>query len=258
MAILIKFLSIPLYPLGLVITLLIASTVIPNKARKLKKALFVASLLFLYLFSIEPVSRFLARGLEMRYDYRLPSEAQDASAIVILGGGGRPIYCFSEYPEINSAGDRILHGARLFKDSLSPRIIVTGGHLWSDNIRTSEAYHHSMLLTGLFDIDSSNILLEPKARNTYEHGPYVEGILDSLELPREIILVTSAAHMPRSVAVFKKRGFTVFPAPIDYYGRTDTFQSVLDFFPKASALDISTKMMHEYYGWIGYKLLGWI
>ena len=77
-------------------------------------------------------------------------------------------------------------------------------------------------------------------------------------MPKTIILVTSAAHMLRAVAVFKKRGFTVYPAPTDFHYTTDAGRDLMDFFPLASALDEATNMLHEIYGIWGYKLLGWI
>lgn len=65
-----------------------------------------------------------------------------------------------------------------------------------------EGLHNALLLMEM-GVDSNNIIVEKKAKNTHEHGPYIAQILDSLGLPRKIILVTSAAHMIRSEAVFK-------------------------------------------------------
>jgi uncharacterized SAM-binding protein YcdF (DUF218 family) len=120
-----------------------------------------------------------------------------------------------------------------------------------------EGLHNALLLMEM-GVDSNNIIVEKKAKNTHEHGPYIAQILDSLGLPRKIILVTSAAHMIRSEAVFKKHGFTVYPAPTDFQKSVTKRTFIFNLFPNSNYLDISTQALHEYYGLIGYKLLGWI
>ncbi|KMQ51537.1 hypothetical protein CHISP_1545 [Chitinispirillum alkaliphilum] len=256
MTILIKFISLPLYPLGLVITILLAALLLPAGFTKLRRTLSVVAVVMLYLFSTPPVSRLLVRGLENRYEQRLPREGKNLP-IVVLGGGGSPLFSTDHYPEINQAGDRILHGARLYQQGVSDLIIPTGGGIWLKN-RVSEAHHYEMLLSGVLGVNPSDIVTESLSRNTYEHAPNVAQILDSLNLPHEIILVTSASHMPRSVAVFRNYGYTVYTAPIDYYGRGELLRSPTEFFPRASALELSTRAIHEYYGFVGYWLLGWI
>lgn len=160
--------------------------------------------------------------------------------------------------EINDAGDRIIHGARLYKKGVCRRVITTGG--WVDPALKSklpEGLHNALLLMEL-GVDSSDILIDKKAKNTHEHGPYIAQILDSLGLPRKIVLVTSAYHMIRSEAVFKKHGFTVYPAPTDFQKFELRRTFIFNLFPNSGSLDLSSRALHEYYGILGYKLLGWI
>src|SRR5690606_30182135 len=60
------------------------------------------------------------------------------------------------------------------------------------------------------------ILPEDRSRNTYENALYVRELLAQAD-SNEIVLVTSALHMPRSVAIFERQGFSVTPAPVDYF-----------------------------------------
>ena len=71
-------------------------------------------------------------------------------------------------------------------------------------------------MTELFDIPDSAILREPDSQNTYEDAKYTAELFDSAGLQKEILLVTSAAHMPRSVELFQKQGFIVHPAPSNF------------------------------------------
>jgi hypothetical protein len=58
--------------------------------------------------------------------------------------------------------------------------------------------------------------------------------------------------------VFQKYGYTIYPAATDFTSGGKFFDSIYDFFPVETALRLSTAAMHEYYGILGYKLLGWI
>ncbi len=66
------------------------------------------------------------------------------------------------------------------------------------------------------------------------------------------ILITSASHMPRALAVFRKQGWNVTPYSVDFYTGLST--------PWTSySLGISGKWyiaLHEYLGILAYRLTG--
>lgn len=257
MAFLIKFIALPLYPLGLVTVLLIVGIVAFFTRKRYSIWCFVAAGTLLLLFSSRIVANLLVGILENRY-YSEQQLTDSCSAIVVLGGSGKATEHGTNRLEINEAGDRVIHGARLYKKGICKWIITSGGPVdpASKDV-LPEGLHNALLLMEM-GVDSNNIIVEKKAKNTHEHGPYIAQILDSLGLPRKIILVTSAAHMIRSEAVFKKHGFTVYPAPTDFQKSVTKRTFIFNLFPNSSYLDISTQALHEYYGLIGYKLLGWI
>jgi uncharacterized SAM-binding protein YcdF (DUF218 family) len=53
----------------------------------------------------------------------------------------------------------------------------------------------------------SALIVESESKNTYENALFTKKMIDSLNLNGSFILVTSAIHMPRAMAVFKKVGF---------------------------------------------------
>ncbi len=114
------------------------------------------------------------------------------------------------------------------------------------------------MLTELFDVDSAAIILEEQSRNTHDHAVIMDKMFAARGMKKEIILVTSASHMPRSVGVFLKQGFVVHPAPTDFIMSKKIFSGLFSFFPQSGALDSSTRAIHEFYGIIGYKIFGWI
>ncbi|MFZ9995198.1 MAG: YdcF family protein, partial [Steroidobacteraceae bacterium] len=71
--------------------------------------------------------------------------------------------------------------------------------------------------------------------------------------PVQIILVTSAFHMPRAQLIFEEAGLQVIPYPVDFRisaeGRDPT-----DFFPDPKALDRTDIAIRELIGRAFYRL----
>jgi uncharacterized SAM-binding protein YcdF (DUF218 family) len=259
MAILIKFIALPLYPLGLAITFLFVAIIcLFFKNVKASQILMFCSFGVLVLFSLPPITNLLGTTLEYQVKEALPPPGSDAT-IVVLGGGGVPLVPPRKYPEVNEAGDRMLLGARLYKTGYGKRVVTTGGDVGTSFFEyPSEAEENALVLQAI-GVDSMAIIREHKARNTHEHPKYIAAILDSVGSGRTIILVTTASHMYRAVAVFKKYGgFTIYTAPTDYSTTRRVVSRSTDFFPNVSAFERSTEIVHEYYGILAYKLFGWI
>jgi uncharacterized SAM-binding protein YcdF (DUF218 family) len=58
------------------------------------------------------------------------------------------------------------------------------------------------------------LLLEQESRNTHENAELTLAMLGGTE--GNIVLMTSAFHMPRSVGIFRKAGLEVIAWPVDY------------------------------------------
>ena len=154
----------------------------------------------------------LVSSLEWRY---LPQgDLPTADAIVLLGGGTRPQLPPRPMSEMNEAGDRMVYAARLYHEGKAPIIVPSGGfiELFGSTVPETEAM--AQLLTEL-GVPDDAILRESKSRNTHENAVEVWALLEPLGI-RRILLVTSAMHMPRSVAIFERQGFEVIPAPTDF------------------------------------------
>jgi uncharacterized SAM-binding protein YcdF (DUF218 family) len=255
MILLLKLCAIPLYPLGMCLVLLVAGIVLHFLKRRGAWPLLIAGTALLYCVSTPFFTGLITRPFEAPY-YPAAELPRDCSAIVVLGGCGMPMVPPRTYPEISDAGDRLLHAARLFKMGIAPRVITSGGIVVGalHNIVT-EGEHNAMLLREI-GVDSAAIIIEKKSKVTADHGPTIGAILDSLRLPRKIILVTTATHMYRSIAVFKKNGFTVYPAATDFQASVYPVEGIRDFFPGSASLNNSTAIFHEVYGIIGYKVMG--
>jgi len=82
-----------------------------------------------------------------------------------------------------------------------------------------------------------------------------------------VLLVTSAMHMPRSVALFEHQGIEVIPAPTDYTVTREGLENLssldpqtllVNLVPNTSSLSLTTNVMKEYIGLMVYRLQGWL
>jgi uncharacterized SAM-binding protein YcdF (DUF218 family) len=108
-----------------------------------------------------------------------------------------------------------------------------------------------------WNIPSAAIRIETGSINTHENAIRSCQILAPLGI-RQILLVTSAMHMPRAAAAFRKAGFQVTVAPADFrsgWGEPDYLSRWL---PRAQYLVDTEDALHEWMGIGIYRLRGWM
>lgn len=255
MVLVLKIIASFFYPLGFCLFLSLAGIFFLERDKKVGKILMMSSVGLLYLFSTPLISSIILRPLEA--PYFVPKELpEDCSAIIVLGGGGMPMVSPRKHPEINDAGDRIIHAARLYKNRIAPRVITTGGFIVGALHQTITEGEHNAMLLKEFGVAPEDIIIEKRSRVTADHGREIAKILDSLQLSKKVIIVTSAAHMKRALAVFKKWKFEAYPSATDFSTSKYWFGGIWDLFPGSYALHVTTSALHEYYGIVGYKIMG--
>jgi len=75
----------------------------------------------------------------------------------------------------------------------------------------------------------------------------------------QIILVTSAYHMDRALGVFRKTGLKVVPVGCEYCGiETSAGGNRATFVPTTSSAEHLRLYMCEEFGWLFYRLRGWL
>lgn len=207
-------------------------------------AFFSVGVLWLTLCATPAFAAWLQRGLESQYPPRQASAYPVADAIVVLGGGELPHVGKTATMEGHTARDtRLGLGLELFRHGRAPIILLSGGD------------REARQMAGLLEqqhVPATALRIEDHSRNTHQNALYSAAILKR-EQRQRILLVTSAWHMPRAAASFKRQGLLVIPAP--------TFDppshTAPPWLPNRSALRDSAHWLHEYLGlWI-YRLRGW-
>ena len=262
-----KFLPLFIYPLGLACVLLGLALWLYRRPRW-RTACVAVALAVLWLGSNRIVAMLLTRSLEHRHlpSSELRAYEVQADAIVVLGGGARTRAYPRATSEVNEAGDRLLYAAHLYRRGVAPHLLLSGGRAAIVGAASvPEAESMAEILVGI-DVPREALWLEPVSRNTHENAVETLAILQDRGAER-IVLVTSASHMPRSVAVFAKAGMEVIPAATDfqvtqedwaYYTRMNPLIQLSNLLPRASDLEQTTRVLKEYVGILMYKLQGWL
>ena len=106
-------------------------------------------------------------------------------------------------------------------------------------------------------VNPKDIYMETKARNTRENALYSAQLLKNYLKKEEILLITSAMHMPRSIRCFEKVGFKVKAYPVDKKGSRNKL-GILDLLtPSEHYLSKISQLIREISGLIIYKLMGY-
>ncbi len=258
-----KITAVVRLPIGVGLLLLFTALLVAYN-RKASAILVISALAILWLSSTTGFSDLLARSLELKY--LPPEEIPSAEVMVVLGGGTEPAAYPRTTVELNGAGDRVLYAAQVYKEGKAAHILLSGGDLeWLDEGSTTPAEDMAAILTQI-GVPQDALWLETESKNTYENALYAKQFLEEKEI-NKILLVTSAMHMPRAVALFEKQGFEVIPLPVDYSvtnspiaaeGAEGFAAKFLDILPSASNLSLTTNAMKEYIGFVIYKLQGWL
>lgn len=240
-------------PLNLAIVLLLAALAAASFGwRRLTVAGSVLAFLILALSAWTSAGSLMLNPLEERYPR--PPAPGHVDGIVVLGGGFEAAVNLARGGyELNRAGDRFVEAAVLARRYPDARIVISGG-LGAVLLDGEEDATTAARLLAALGVAPTRLVLEDRSRDTYENALFSKEL--AKPQPGETwLLVTSAFHMPRSMALFGKAGFAVLPWPVDY--RTSGREGVGLFTDNAAdALHNTTMALREWIGLTAYWLSG--
>ena len=218
-------------------------------------AIVVVSLL-LWLSATPWLSHNVQALLERRAGEAFAESLPRADAIVVLGGTLSPPDASETNANLSAAADRLVYAARLYQLGKAPVILISGGRGGDSGATGAESVHAAALLAG-WGIPASAILTETESVNTYENAVYSKLMLDQHGL-KSVLLVTSAMHMPRALATLRSAGVTATPAPTDFEASGSGPSGLFAWTAYPAALEVMTRALQEYVGWLVYRSRGWI
>ena len=143
---------------------------------------------------------------------------------------------------------RLVEGIRIHRQISGSALVLSGGRVFD---RTPEAGAMAQLAMEL-GVDEVDLIVEGGSRDTEDQARMIKPIVGDAPF----ILVTSAAHMPRSVALFRKVGLEPIPAPTGHLVRVGTVVSPGLFFPGGEDLVKSERAFYEMLGMAWARLRG--
>ena len=253
-----KILTQLVYPLAIALALLVGAAVLLRRGRVRRAERWLwAGIALLWIASLPALSFQLNDWLEMRYAPVRPEDAPQAGAIVLLGGAIAPPYPPLYWMDLNEAADRIVHASRLWRAGKAPIIVVSGGGGPFTGGPQVPADAMADLLVE-WGIPRDALVLERRSRNTWENALYSKELLDARGI-HDVLVVTSASHMTRALAVFRTLGLHAIPAGTDYSGgATMLYSNPLVWLPDVGALRASGGVLKELVGIAVYWARGWI
>ncbi len=248
-----KLLAPAAMPLGAAILLLVLAFLASWGWPRLGRALLLLAIVALWALGSSAVAQRLALPLERFFP--APGPGGKADAAVVLAGTVDLRRSSLERIEFYDRPERIIEGARLVREGRVRWLVISGG---SGDAFLPEAAEAEFLAAFAKELGvaSSSILLQTRSRNTHEDAVHTAELLRERGIDR-FFLVTSGFHMPRAVACFRKAGLDPVAYPVDFRA-TPLESSPISYLPTASALALSTLAAHEYVGYAGYWIAGWL
>ncbi|HUE63644.1 MAG TPA: YdcF family protein [Rhizomicrobium sp.] len=193
----------------------------------------------------------MVRALENRYP-RPPWPARVDGVLVLGSGFDVNILRKRHAPQANAGVNRLVAAMAVARHYPAARVVFTGGSGVLIGAENAESVTARYVFSEL-GLESGRLLLEPKARNTYEN------ILFAKELakpkPGEVwLLDTAAIDLPRAMAVARKLRWPLIAWPSDYI--TTPRDAGARFFDISDNLRLTDYAAHEWIGLLAYRLSG--
>jgi uncharacterized SAM-binding protein YcdF (DUF218 family) len=169
--------------------------------------------------------------------------------IVVLGGGH---VADSQLPATGQLSTpslaRLIEGIRIYRRLPQTKLILSGGPGFTN---TSDGAIMAQAAQAL-GVPAAAIVAETAARDTEEQAQLIKPIVQQ----DQFILVTSANHLPRAMALFQKVGLQPIPAPADFQVKTSLLLTPGYFYPSVEALSKTDRSFYEFWGWWWAKVRG--
>ena len=237
---LLAFLSKPIIWIFLLIIYLVFN-------QKNKKIIYYILFTF-YIFTNSFIVDFFSKIWETpRYH---PTEIYDIG--IVLGGIGE-FDKNTQANNFNKYADRIIDAKQLYHQGIIKKIMISGGNgvLFNDGYVEANNLRDYLIKN---KIPPQDILIENTSRNTRENANNSAMILKADYPNGKFLLITSAQHMRRAQFCFNQTKIKTTAFPTDCTNSKINYNIEYMFLPKADALEKWEMLIHEWIGYIVYKI----
>ena len=249
-----KILALITQPLTWAILVLFVALWLPAHKVQLMKRLIACAVVLVLAMGWQPLPDFFIRQLENHY----PESSADTvfrgyAGVVVLGGAldSGHVAQARLQPVLNSAAERMTSVVPLLQHNPQLRMLFTGGEGAFFGTGPTEAERAKLFFDSV-GVRGTHVMFESKSRNTYENA-ILTAQMPGVDKTQRWLLVTSAWHMPRSMATFIKAGWNVQAYPVDF--RTGTATPWTSY-SLSGGVDKWQLLLHECVGIAAYRLAG--
>jgi uncharacterized SAM-binding protein YcdF (DUF218 family) len=213
-----KTLGLLTVPSNLFVLLVLAgAALLCTRFARAGKRLLLTCLAIYLVVTIVPLGSWLHVALEERFPKWNPASGSP-DGIIVLGGAINPdLSAARGQVALAGSAERFTEAVWLARRYPKARIVFTGGNPSLLRAGPPESAFVLDLLETL-GIPRRRVELEERSRNTFENVEFTKTLVNPKPGERWL-LITSAAHMPRAVGVFRKAGFPVEAYPVDWQSR---------------------------------------
>ena len=249
-----KVLGLITQPLIWVAALLLLGLLILRRKPRVGRGLVAAALAVLLVMGWLPLPDLGVRALEGRYAEIAPdADLSGYAGVVLLGGamGSGHVAQAHSQPVVNDYAERMSATAAIVLRHPNMPVIFTGGEGALLGTGPTEADRAKVFFDSL-GIAAQRVRYESASRNTYENA-VLTAQMPGVNKTEKWLLLTSAWHMPRSMATFEKAGWNVTAYPVDYRTGISTPWTEYDLQTGSERWQI---LSHEVVGMLAYRLTG--
>jgi uncharacterized SAM-binding protein YcdF (DUF218 family) len=245
------FLAVPsnvLILIGIIGVILLAT-----RWRRAGVALMGIGIVLLAIAGFSPLGNALILPLEDRFPPWDPGRGAPDGIVVLGGSVSAAISAWRHAPQLNESAERITTGAALARRYPKARLVFTGGSARLVFNEAKEGDYAEQLLLSL-GIPRERLTIERRSRNTWENAVFTKALVKPKPGERWL-LVTSAAHMPRAIGIFRKASFPVEAYPVDWRTRGPV-DLAWPFYGESDGLARVDVAAHEWIGLAAYWISG--
>lgn len=247
-----KIISGSIMPLPVVMVLLAAGLILiwPLKKKKTGWIAAGASLLILLLLGYGVIGDMMLSDLENRYPAPVDIETHTSVKwVVVLGGGMNSDSRMPITSQLSSGSAvRTVEGIRIYRLLKSAKLLFSGGPVFNP-VPEAEGMAQLALALG---VPRDEMMTEILSRDTEEQASLIKHLVGT----DSIFLVTSAVHMPRSMALFKNAEILCIAAPTDFLYKKELQFNPNRLFPNYLGLRKAEAGWHEYLGMLYSRIKG--
>lgn len=241
-----EFLTLMMNPVALLYLLLLAGSVffVFNRKKTGKTIMWIAMVWFIII-TTPFLPELMINSLESKY-----SQLSDSSItkihgpvdIMILGGGHSDNKNLTPNNQLSATAlCRLVEGIRIHRLIPGSRLVLSGYKGKSELPQALVQYRTAIIL----GIDTCSMEMQATPSNTRMEA---EVYARNYGTKNNLIIVTSARHMPRAMMHFQNHGITPVAAPSDFILKNGIFYNPKKWLPSSDYISKMKMAIHEYVG----------